>query len=357
MKNTDSLMNMLRGQCARWPRLTAQDLTKALYQAEFGCGHFVSDREKGLQWLIDEAKELAEAQREIQPPFIEPLGDAYCRVHLAHMKESGLSCETLFSLFVLSAETPSGSMDSFRAQLDQMENLILSGELPADIGSSQAFLSDYRAAGCPSTHHSEAFRQAYAPAYRVIRTDFARFLPLFCAIDRLMAEKPQGTVAIEGGSASGKSTLGELLHKVYDCNLFHMDDFFLQMHQRTPERFSQPGGNVDYERFKEEILDPLKTGAPFSYRVFDCSRMALGETVHVQPKKLNIIEGAYSLHPYFGDAYDISCFIEIDEQTQSDRILARNGEAMHKRFIGEWIPLEKRYFEETNIKNRCSMVL
>jgi len=357
MENTDLLMNMLREQCLRWPRLTAQDLTKALYQAEFGCGHFVSDREKGLRWLISEEKELTAVAREAQPPFIEPLGASYCRIHLSHMKEAGLSAETLFSLFALSAEQPSGSMEAFCEKLCRMENLILSGELPVNPEAAQAFLAGYRAAGCPSTHHSEAFRQAYAPAYRVVRTDFARFLPLFCAIDRLMGDKTQGTIAIEGGSASGKSTLGKLLHQVYDCNLFHMDDFFLQMHQRTPERFRQPGGNVDYERFKEEILDPLKTGAPFSYRVFNCSRMALGETVHVQPKKLNIIEGAYSLHPYFGDAYDISCFIEIAEQAQSDRILARNGEAMHKRFMGEWIPLEKRYFEETNVKNRCSLVL
>lgn len=353
----DTLMNLLNDQCARWPRLTAQDLTKALYQAEFGCGHFVADREKGLKWLVSEEKELAEAPREIQPPFIEPLGGGYCRIHLSLMKEYGLSCETLFSLFALSAETPSGSMDSFREALDQMEEMILSGELPVDQESARAFLTEYRAAGCPATHHSEAFRQSYSPAYRVVRTDFARFLPLFCAIDRLMTEKQSVTVAIEGGSASGKSTLGRLLHQVYDCNLFHMDDFFLQMHQRTPERFSQPGGNVDYERFREEILEPLKMGAPFSYRVFDCSQMALGETVDVQPKKLNIIEGAYSLHPYFGQAYDLSCFIEIDEQTQSDRILKRNGEAMHKRFMNEWIPLEKVYFRETGVKSRCTIIL
>lgn len=357
MKNMNSLMNMLLEQCARWPRLAAQDLVKALYQAEFGCGHFVSDRQKGLQWLIREEKELADAPREAHPPFIEPLGEAYCRVHLAPMKKNFLSCETLFSLFALSAEAPAGSMASFREKLDQMEKLILSGTLPVDQKNAQTFLTEYRAAGCPATHHSEAFRAAYAPAYRVIRAEYARFLPLFCSIDRLMKEKQQLTVAIEGGSASGKSTLGKLLLQVYDCNLFHLDDFFLQPHQRTPERFSQPGGNVDYERFREEILDPLKKNAPFAYRTFDCSQMTLGETIHVQPNKLNIIEGAYSLHPHFGDAYDLSCFIEIDEQTQSDRILARNGEAMHARFINEWIPLEKAYFEKTNAKRRCTMIL
>ena len=62
-------------------------------------------------------------------------------------------------------------------------------------------------------------------------------------------------VAIDGMSASGKSTLGNLLKEKYQCNLFHMDDFFLRPEQRTKERLSEAGGNVDYKRFQEEILD------------------------------------------------------------------------------------------------------
>jgi len=357
MIDLSSLPALLTGQCDRWPRLTAQDLVKALYQAEFGCGHFVSDRERGLQWLIQEEKELGSAAREAMPPFIEPLGKDFCRVHLAHMKEQGLSHETLFSLFALSAEAPSGDLTHFTRLLDEAAALIESGALPVDREEARSFLHSYRASGCPPTHHSGPFRAAYAPAYRVIRAQYARFLPLFCAIDRLMQSDGPVVVAIEGGSASGKSTLGELLTRAYGCNLFHMDDFFLQKHQRTPERFSQPGGNVDYERFREEVIEPLKKGEPFSYRVFDCSEMALGQSVSVTPKKLSIVEGAYSMHPQLADAYDLSCLIEIDEQTQSERILQRNGEAMHRRFLSEWIPLEKRYFEATEIRSRCTLIL
>ncbi len=348
---------LVRVQLLRYPKMTVQDAVKALYQSEFGCGHFVTDRERGLNWLIEEEQSLASAAREAEPPFVEPLGDSFCRVHIAHMKNEGLSPETLFSLFALSAEAPAGDMARFRSMLDHLEELAGSG-LPLN-GQEQAasFLAGYRAAGCPSTHHSEPFRAAYAPAYRVIRSDYARFLPLFCAIDRKMHEKDRVVVAVEGGSASGKSTLGELLQRVYDCNLFHMDDFFLQMHQRTPERFSQPGGNVDYERFREEVLDPILTGGPFSYRVFDCSKMALGGTVRVAPKRLHIVEGAYSLHPHLSEAYDLSCFLEIDPDEQAGRILKRNGPEMQKRFLTEWIPLEKKYFDETRVRERCTLIL
>ena len=43
-------------------------------------------------------------------------------------------------------------------------------------------------------------------------------------------------VAIDGRCASGKSTLAKDLQKQLDCNVIHMDDFYLQPHQRTTKR-------------------------------------------------------------------------------------------------------------------------
>ena len=50
-----------------------------------------------------------------------------------------------------------------------------------------------------------------------------------------------------------------------DCNVIHMDDFYLQPHQRTTKRMREPGGNVDYERFETEVLQPMLTGEAVSY--------------------------------------------------------------------------------------------
>ena len=344
-------------QHARYPHAETQDYVKALYQCTFGCGHFVTDLDRGLPYLIDEENEFARAARESEPPFIEPLGARFCRVHLSGLSLSGLSAKTLFRLFVLTSRMSGGDMEQFKCDLYHLEKLVAEGKIPLDIASTRRFLSAYRQAGCPATHHSEAFRQAYVPAYRVIAAEYGRLIPLFAAIDNLLETKETGLVAIEGGSASGKTSLAACLKVVYDCNVFHMDDFFLQKHQRTPERFAEPGGNVDRERFRAEVLDPLLTGQPFSYRVFDCSQMALGGSVAVAPKRLNIIEGAYSMHLDLAGAYDLSAFLEIDTQTQVDRILKRNGPEMQKRFLTEWIPLEEAYFEKTGAAARCSMRL
>ena len=82
-------------------------------------------------------------------------------------------------------------------------------------------------------------------------------------IDGLLAEKDMVIMAIDGKCNSGKTTLASKLAEIYDCNVFHMDDFFLRPEQRTPERFAEVGGNVDYERFWEEVLLPLKSRKAF----------------------------------------------------------------------------------------------
>ena len=348
---------LLRQQLARYPKLQMQDLVKALYQSEFGPGHFVSDGAQARELLREELAECADRRRDGEAVLVEPLGETFARVHLQCLSESGLSADTLCRLFVYSAQQPSGDRERFRARLDALERCVVSGEIPLDVADAQAFLAQYRAAGCPATHHSQVFRQAYAPAYRVIAARFAQALPLMTAIERKLGQQARVIVAIEGGSASGKTSLARLLQQVYDCNVFHMDDFFLQPHQRTPERFAEPGGNVDRERFQEEVLKPLNRGGAFTYRVFDCSQMALGDSVDVQPKRLNIVEGAYSMHPALSRAYDISAFLSIDPERQAQRILQRNGARMQQRFLNEWIPLENQYFAHTGVADRCTLQL
>lgn len=167
-------------------------------------------------------------------------------------------------------------------------------------------------------------------------------------IDRLLNRRESVVVAIDGKCTSGKTTLAAQLADAYDCNVFHMDDFFLRPEQRTPERFAEIGGNVDYERFAEEILTPLKTGEPFSYRPFDCSTFTLAQPVSVQPKKLTIIEGTYSHHPYFGDPYDLKILLTVTEDLQRQRVLERPA-FLHSRFFESWIPMENRYFENQSM--------
>ena len=176
-------------------------------------------------------------------------------------------------------------------------------------------------------------------------------------IDKLLQTKEKIIIAIEGRSAAGKSSLASLLKDKYDCNLFHMDDFFLPAKEKTEERLKQPGGNVDYIRFKEDVMDKLMEDQPFTYEIFDCKVQALTEKRTVIPKKLNIIEGAYSMHPILIENYDLKIFLDIDDDSQKERILLRNGKDMYKKFVNQWIPLEDEYIRKLGIKGKADIVI
>lgn len=183
------------------------------------------------------------------------------------------------------------------------------------------------------------------------------FAMLCARIEALMKEKPHILVAIDGPAASGKTTLAARLAARYGAQALHMDDYFLQPHQRTPERYAEPGGNVDRERFLEEVLLPLSAGKAYVRRRFNCGTMALEAGETVQPGALTIVEGSYSLHPVLAPHYDLRVLLRVDAQTQGARILARNGAEKYKQFMERWIPLENLYFEKTCIEERADMHL
>lgn len=187
--------------------------------------------------------------------------------------------------------------------------------------------------------------------------DFTPTQPICQEIDRLLvSSKSPVIVAIDGVCGGGKTTLGEWLAMQYDCNLFHMDDFFLRREQRTKERYEQPGGNVDYERFYEEILKPVLGGKECLYRKFDCGTFSLGEAKRIAWKRLNIVEGSYSQHPYFGNSYQLCVFLDLSPEEQYRRLLDRVPEKIN-RFVEEWIPLENQYFEAYGIRDKSMCIM
>ncbi len=182
------------------------------------------------------------------------------------------------------------------------------------------------------------------------------FSPLFEKIEEIL-KTSLPILAIEGGSGSGKTTLAKLLSQAYESTVFHIDDFFLPPEKRTNSRLSEIGGNMDRERFLSQVLIPLSKGDDVFYRPFDCKTATIKEGEIIKPKGLIIIEGAYSMHPDLAPYYSLSVFLDIDKTTQKKRILNRNTKELATRFFKEWIPLEDVYFEKTNAKNRCDLII
>ena len=176
-------------------------------------------------------------------------------------------------------------------------------------------------------------------------------------IDSLLRTSERVLLAIDGNCCAGKTTLSQRLGSLLNANVFHLDDYFLQMHMRTPQRLSQPGGNVDAERFLAQVLLPVSRGEQAMVQKYDCHADALLDPVFVSPKRIAIVEGAYSLHPLLEPFYDLKVFCRIDPALQESRILARNGEEALSVFRERWIPLENRYFTALDILSQCDLVV
>jgi uridine kinase len=106
----------------------------------------------------------------------------------------------------------------------------------------------------------------------------------------------------------------------------------------------------------EEVIPYINRRERFSYRIFDCSKMCLFGNAEIADSRLVIVEGSYSHHPAFTDAFDFRVFLHVDEEERKRRIIARNG-AMSTMFFTRWIPLENRYFETFKIEEKADLVI
>ena len=164
------------------------------------------------------------------------------------------------------------------------------------------------------------------------------------AVQALPQSRQPLIVALGGRCASGKTTLAALLLQRTGCSVVHMDHFFLRPEQRTRERLEQPGGNVDYERFLAEVLEPLRAGKDCFYRPYDCKQQKLTEPVAVRQDRLIVVEGSYSCHPTLWERYDLHVFLTVNPQEQLRRIGRGNGREGLEMFRQRGVPLEERYF-------------
>lgn len=179
----------------------------------------------------------------------------------------------------------------------------------------------------------------------------ANFAPLYEAVRRMLAERGRIVAAIDGDAAAGKTTLAAALCKTFGGACVHMDDFFLPPEMRTKERLAAPGGNVHVERFLEEVAPRLGKGA-FSYRRFDCARMALAEAVCVPDAPLVVVEGSYSMLPALQGCYDLTMFLAVGADEQMRRVTARSPEKA-EMFRTRWIPMEKAYQAAFSVCEAC----
>ncbi len=341
----------LRRHLAAHPSAEARDVLKFCYQAAFGAEHLLTDL-SAAEWFFMVEYFAAEPTEE---PLTEPVGPGYARINLRAWKGRGLPPEWLYRLFVLSAVPAKDGEEAARRYLGCARQLLREGTTGITAEAFDACAERLTDGGFRPVHHSEAYRAAERPSYRLTGDSGLRALPV------LLRLADEGTrirvIALDGPAGAGKTTLSETLSFVTGAPVIHMDDFFLPAEMRTAERLAAPGGNVHHERMAREVLPHLRSGEAFAYGRFDCARMTIGERAEVPASDLRIVEGSYSLHPALGDYADLRVFCEISPEEQERRILQREGPAGAARFRDRWIPMENRYFDAFGIRGRADLLL
>ena len=344
MNFTETLLTHAR----LYPKIQPVDAVKLAYQAVFGPEHMISEPGAALERLKSEYSAVTHTS-----PFrTEALG-RFSRVYIdSELNESELSL--IGKMFISSASSPKGDTEEFEGALDIIALLAKEGRLPFSADEFGKFRAEYEK---NAVSHSDIYRSEYKPAYRLVDTKYVRLIPLIFELSKRLETSDRVVLAIDGRAASGKSTAAKLIAGLFDGAAVHLDDFFLPFDMRTAERLAEPGGNLDRERFSDEVV-PFVRAERFSYRVFDCSTGGFrAASAVIEPKRLLICEGAYSLHPAFGDYFDLAVFSTITPEEQKKRVLSRNGEEMWRNFRDKWIPMEEKYFDAFGIKGRCGMII
>jgi uridine kinase len=249
--------------------------------------------------------------------------------------------ETAAGMFFASAKMP--SRGAFDRELDAIARAW---------PECQPYVAAYRAKGRPALHHTDAYRAAYHPAYRVVSAKFQRLIEVFRRIDAL-AENSRLLIAIDGRCGSGKSSLAQLIASVYGAMVVHMDDFFQTERQKAADERAVVA-NIDGARLMA-ALNPLSRGEPFEIRPYDCLTDEFLPPRLLRPGRVNVVEGSYCLHPAIRLDYGLKIFLTVDPETQKARLKARNPE-LYDRFVAEWIPQEEAYFKAYGIEGGCLTV-
>lgn len=159
------MQNILAEHFARYPKMEPRDAVKLLYQAEFGPEHMIRDGQKSLSLIREEMASLAGREGE---RMYEPIGGGLCRWNLAACREKGIPPEDVNRLFVETARSVKGDKRRFREALRLLEEMAENDETPFEAIHLDIFLIWYRDKNCPAVHHSDTYKNAYHPAYRVV---------------------------------------------------------------------------------------------------------------------------------------------------------------------------------------------
>jgi hypothetical protein len=155
------------------PLAGSEDLYKFLHQAVYGPGHAIPNPEAAAAWMDRELAGLGlplEDERVCEALGGEP---PLVRINLRPFVAGGGDPDLLVAEFVVSANLERGNSHRMEVVLSMAASYVQCaghGDLSPEL---EALNNELAAQGYPAIHHSEAYLEAYRPAYRVVEKALA----------------------------------------------------------------------------------------------------------------------------------------------------------------------------------------
>jgi hypothetical protein len=157
---------LLAAQRARTPLMEPADVYKLLHQAALGPAHAVHGDDARAR-LHAEAAALGPGA---DAPLVEPISPdgRLARVHLRPWVAAGHPLDALADAFTHTAATWVAQPDKLAKFCGCLGDLADATDLGFTREAIAPYMAAQAAAGWPSVRHSARYRDAYAPAYRVV---------------------------------------------------------------------------------------------------------------------------------------------------------------------------------------------
>ena len=167
MTNPD--IRIIKMHIERHPQAQPRDVYKLIFQGVYGVGHIISV--KAMEYLREEAGRIS-IEEYPERPLIEPVSPdgSMVRINLRPFMRRNLSLDSLFRVMTASADTK-GDDGMFLRLWSIFVNLVETSEIDMDLEKIREIQDSIELKGIKPLHHSESYRQAYYPAYRVVKRD------------------------------------------------------------------------------------------------------------------------------------------------------------------------------------------
>jgi uridine kinase len=193
---------------------------------------------------------------------------------------------------------------------------------------------------------------------------------IVAAIRRLTAGRTTPVVvALDGGSAAGKSTLATMIVREFDAALIQSDDFFAAeitddgWEARSAAEKARDA--IDWKRLRAEALEPLRAGEPARWHAFDFDAGVRPDGTYAmrtdfverKPSAVIVLDGAYATRPELGDSIDLAVLVDAPAGVRRARLAAREEKSWLAAWHARWDDAEAYYFTHVRPASSFDLVV